>query len=182
MGHAAQAVSHSRQPRPSYAHQWIRQDKHLHGSRAVNVYLTNNKIPFSSARLEKKHSVVRNCHSWKSNLALVLVKRSGIQNALLVWDHFLQFIHYASVKVYRNRLLWDFTSYCSGMSMYGFVQVTCLRSVTWKSLYWHLLLTLFVQFRQHAMMAFMHMTPFFGWLPSNKNFIEYSWDNSSYKM
>ena len=82
MGHAAQAVSHSRQPRLSYAHQWIRQDKHLHGSRAVNVYLTNNKIPFSSARLEKKHSVVRNCHSWKSNLALVLVKRSEIQDAL----------------------------------------------------------------------------------------------------
>ena len=117
MGHAAQAVSHSRQPRLSYAHQWIRQDKHLHGSRAVNVYLTNNKIPFSSARLEKKHSVVRNYHTWKSNLALVLIKRSGIQDALLVWDHFLHFIHYALVKVYRNLLLWDFTSYCSGMSI-----------------------------------------------------------------
>ena len=48
----------------SHAHQWIRQDKHLHGSRAVNVYLTNNKIPSSSACLEKIHRVMWNFKSF----------------------------------------------------------------------------------------------------------------------
>ena len=38
-------------------------DRLTHGSRAVNVYLTNNKIPSSSARLEKIHWVMGNFKS-----------------------------------------------------------------------------------------------------------------------